>query len=108
MAKRRHESILKNFLEQEKIPKFTILSLLTTMVVWLVLVHFLLMDPGDGWGASAQFWISIYVVCGGGLINGSLGGAAHDRREYCGGRVAALGITLWVLTAVVLFRFRRL
>jgi hypothetical protein len=33
MAKHRHESTLKSFLEQEKIPKFTILSLLTTIVI---------------------------------------------------------------------------
>jgi hypothetical protein len=108
MATHRQGSVFKRFLEQKKSPTFTVLSLLTTTFIWLALSALLLLDPEDGWGRAAQFWISITMLCLGVLINGSLGAIANGRGEFCGGRVAALGIALWLLTAFVLFRLRHL
>jgi hypothetical protein len=105
MARTRRRSILDKFLEQEKTPVFTVVSLLITILVWGVVFIDLLHKPRD-WGGIAQLFILIFVLLLGIAINSVVGGIAAYRGEYCGGRIAAVGVALWFLTILIFFRVR--
>jgi hypothetical protein len=103
---RRQRSTLDKFLEQEKAPIFTAVSLLTTVVVWVVVIADILYKPHDPVGPLARFYILILLLLVGLLINAVVGGIAASRGEYCGGRIAAVGIALWLVTTLLLYRNR--
>jgi hypothetical protein len=86
-------------------PAFTVLSLLTTILVWAVIIVDLLLKP-ENWGGLAQLFILIVVTLPGLLINGILGAAAAHRGEYGAWPTALIGIALWLLTILVVFLVR--
>ena len=97
---RRHRFI-DGFLEQEKTPGFTAASMLTTIVVWVFVTVDLLQRPN--WGSLGLLVLPLFL---GSLINLVVGSVAAARGEYCGGRIAALGIGLWYLTVLIVYLVR--
>ena len=94
-------SILRRFLEQERTPAFTGISLFTTALVWLLVVVLLVHKPG-AWAEMAQLAALLVLIVLGMLVNGVLGAVAHARGEYCGGWIAGLGVAVWFLTLFML------
>jgi hypothetical protein len=105
MSRSKHPSILDKFLEQERSPAFTAISVFTSVLVWLVLMADLCART-DGWGVLAQFYGLILVFLLGLLIKSVVGAIAASRGEYCGGRIAAIGVALWFLTVLIFFLLR--
>jgi hypothetical protein len=104
-VEKRRRSLLDRFLEQERNPVLTITSALTTALVWMVIVMDLLHTPKD-LGDLAELALLVLAFVVGTLINAIAGAFAFSRREYLGGRVAALGIVLWFLTVALVFFVR--
>jgi hypothetical protein len=94
--------MFRRFVDQEQIPVFTTISLLTAVIVTTAVVALPIMDMRGGGGESAglfpypdvQFALAI-----GAVINGVAGLAAYFRGEYCGGRIAMIGIVVLFITA---------
>ena len=101
MHKRRRR-LLDNFLEQERTPVFTAIAAGTTVLAWVIIVMNLLHKARD-WGGLAQGFLLLFILVAGSLFNAIIGAIAASRGEYCGGRVAALGIAFWFLTVGVLY-----
>ena len=92
--------ILNRFLDQRRDPWFTVLSVLTTVVVWtaILLLPYTGHTRGRGWHlAYILSWLAVPV---GLVVNAIAGAMAHDRGEYRGGRIAAIGIALWAVTGL--------
>ena len=92
---------LHKFLDQEPAPVFTAVAILTTFVVWAVLIVVPGLGPKD-WGALAALDLTDLVLMAGLLLNVWAGFIATARGEYWGGRIAAMGIALWFVTVAVL------
>lgn len=90
MTKSRRCVTLDRFLEQKRTPVFTALSLLTTVQVWVAVIAVSLNTPRDPVGPLAQFYILIFVLLLGLVINTVLGSIAAYRDEYW---VAALRLS---------------
>jgi hypothetical protein len=101
----RRRGILDNFLEQETTPVFIAIAVAATVLGWVIIVMNLLHKARD-WGGLAQMFVLLFTLVGGSLFNAVIGAIASSRGEYCGGRVAALGIALWFLTVGVLYWVR--
>jgi hypothetical protein len=97
---------LHKFLDQEPAPVFTAIAVVTSAVVWTVLVAVPALGPKD-WGALAAFVLTRFVLIAGLLINVCGGLIATARGEYWGGRIAAMGIALWFVTVAVLVGIRK-
>jgi hypothetical protein len=105
VSAKRQRSALDRFLEQERTPVYTAVSILSTVVVWAIITMDCLTKPRD-WGGLAQTFLLVFALVVGSLINIVLGVKAFSRGEYCGGRISAVGIALWFLTVAV-FRVTR-
>lgn len=101
----RQQSFLYRLLEQERTPVYTAVSILTTVLVWAIIMMDCLTKPRD-WGGLAQAFLLAFALVVGSLINIVLGVKAFSRGEYCGGRISAVGIALWFLT-VAIFQITR-
>ncbi|HXB69732.1 MAG TPA: hypothetical protein VNY05_15885 [Candidatus Acidoferrales bacterium] len=97
--------VLDSFLEQENTPVFTSIAAVTGVIGWGIIAMDLLTTPRD-WGGLAQGFLLVFILTAGSLFNVIVGAIAVSRGEYCGGRVAALGIGLWFLTAAVFYLVR--
>jgi hypothetical protein len=86
-------------------PVFTGLSLLTTCLVWAVII-FDLLHKAENWGGLLQFFLLFAVTLFGLLINVFLGAVAAHRGEYRAWPIALIGIALWILTILVVFLVR--
>jgi hypothetical protein len=95
---KRRRRFIDGFLDQETTPACTAASVLTTVGIWIV-VALDLVRTGD-WGS---FGLLITALFFGSLLNVVLGSVAAARGEYCGGRIAALGILLWYLTVLTFY-----
>ena len=98
----RRRGILDNFLEQETTPVFTAIAVGATVLGWVLIVINLLHKARD-WGGLAEGFALLFILVVGSLFNAVIGAIASSRGEYCGGRVAALGIVVWFLTVGVLY-----
>jgi hypothetical protein len=105
MTRGRRRSFLDRFLEQEKTPVCSALAALTTILVWSIVFFDLLHRPHD-WGGLAQGFLLVAVLFLGLIANSIVGVLAARRGEYWGGRIAALGAALWLLTVLVFVRVR--
>jgi hypothetical protein len=90
---------LDNFLEQETTPVFTTIAVAVTVLGWVFIVMFLLYKP-FGWAGLLSSLLILVVAS---LFNAVIGAIAFYRGEYCGGRVATLGIVIWFWTYAVLY-----
>jgi hypothetical protein len=97
---------LHKFLDQEPAPVFTAIAVVTTAVVWAVLIAVPALGPKD-WGALAALVLTCFVLIAGLLVNVCAGLIATARGEYWGGRIAAMGIALWFVTVAVLIGIRK-
>ena len=88
------------FLHQERIPVFTVISLVTTVAVEAVVVLF--SGPAGGYAAIGAWGITYFMVFVGFIINIVAGWGAYRRREFWGGRIAVFGMVTWVATLVAL------
>jgi hypothetical protein len=96
--------MLHKFLHQERFPLFTVLSILTTLLIWAAVIKIIesaaAPAPESGFpllrGVGVVLTVIAMVALGvyGIVLNGIWGILAHFRREYCGGRIAAAGIAL--------------
>jgi hypothetical protein len=102
---KRWHRLRDGFLEQEKTPVFTSIATVTAVIGWVIIVMDLLHTPRD-WGGLAQGFLLLFILVVGSLFNAIIGGIAASRGEYCGGRVAVLGIGLWFLTFSVFYLAR--
>ena len=100
MPVKRQRSFLDRFLEQERTPVYTSLSMLTTVIVWVIITLDCLTNS-HGWGVLVQIFLLLVVLAVGSPLNIVFGLLATSRGEYCGGRVSAIGIALWLLTLAV-------
>ena len=98
-------TIFHRFLDQERTPVFTTISLLTTVFVLFVMILVPSFTYRD-WGAPAAYIFTLLVVVFGAAANIIVGFCASVRGEYCGGRIAAMGMALWLVTGVVLSAIR--
>jgi uncharacterized delta-60 repeat protein len=92
--------ILHRFLDQKPDPWFTEISVLNTAVVWaaILLLPHIGHVRGRGWHlAYILSWVAVAI---GPVVNVIAGVLAHDRGEYCGGRIAAIGVALWAVTGL--------
>src|SRR5437660_12049701 len=89
-SNKRRRSSLDKFLEQKKTPVFTAMSVVRTVIVWMIVVMDLLYTARD-WGGLAQLFLLMSVLTVGSIINSAFGGTASFGGEYCGSRIAALG-----------------
>ncbi|MBS1856399.1 MAG: hypothetical protein JST11_13615 [Acidobacteria bacterium] len=71
----------------------------------MIIVLDLLTKPRE-WSGLAQGFLLVLVLVLGSLINAIIGRIAVSRGEYCGGRIAVLGICLWFLTVAAFFFMR--
>lgn len=105
MARGRRRSFLDRFLEQQKTPVCTAIAALTTVLVWSIVFFDLLHQPHD-WSGLAQGFVLVVVLFLGLIANSVAGVLAAKRGEYWGGRIAAFGAALWLLTVFLFFRVR--
>jgi hypothetical protein len=82
---------------QERTPVCTAISVLTTVLVDVYLLTFRNIDWGPFGGAFALVFTGLVVLVGL-AVNLIVGDIAQSRQEYWGGRIANVGITLWLLT----------
>jgi hypothetical protein len=90
------------FLNQEQTPVCTAISLLTTALVEV----YLLMVPSIEWGPFGGAFALVFtalVLLIGIAANTLAGRIAATRSEYFGGRIAILGVALWLVTIAVWF-----
>ena len=85
-------------LDQERTPVYTGIGCLVTVGVEAVIFLAAASLPGSGFGAIGIIYLTALLVLAGVVANVLLGSGAHRRREYWGGRIAAAGIVVWLLT----------
>ncbi|HMD70994.1 MAG TPA: hypothetical protein VKF41_06595 [Bryobacteraceae bacterium] len=89
--------MLDRFLHQKRFPRFTALSILTTVGAWAVYFH----SPGHAGFESAGYRIlAILVVAAGLVLNCVWGDMARVRGEYGGVWIANAGIALPVAVLI--------
>ena len=88
---------LRRFLQQERFPLFTVISLLLTLFVWE-----LIMTLGLSEFDLVRLPGTVMLLGVGAPLNGLAGFLASSREEHGGLEVAVGGIMLWLVTAGVL------
>lgn len=91
----------EKFLDQKRTPVFTVISVLLTVIVWVLIVMLVLWRPRD-WGGPIQGLATVLVVVVGTLLNGFAGALASSRGEHRGGQIAGGGVVLWFVTLGVM------
>ena len=89
---------LYKLLDQELTPVYTGISSLVTIAVEAVIFLAVRSLPGAGFGAIGIYYSTALLIFVGVILNVFLGSLAHRRGEYWGGRIAASGIAVWLLT----------
>jgi hypothetical protein len=105
MSMKTRPTSLDRFLEQERTPVCTAASILTTVLVWAIVMLDCLTRPRD-WSGLAQFFLLVVSLTVGSLINISLGLIGLSRHEYRSGHVSLVGIAMWLLTIAALWLAR--
>jgi hypothetical protein len=85
--------MLDRFLRQERTPVFTVISLLLTLLVWLLIL--LLGYQENGLVGTP---VTVILLVGGVPLNGLVGIIASMRDEHRGLEVAVAGVGLWFVT----------
>ena len=92
--------MVKNLLRQQRIPTCTVISVVTTLAVETLVILF--SGPSPGYAAIGAIFITYFSVFAGLIVNIIAGWAAYRRRELWGGRIAFLGVVIWIATLVAL------
>jgi hypothetical protein len=98
---------LHKLLHQARFPLWTVISVLITVLVETVIVTMAnpVVDQSAPLGWVAPFGavlITDLMVVLGFLINLVAGCVAIKRKEFWGGRIAVLGVVVWIATVVAL------
>jgi hypothetical protein len=83
---------------QKRFPVCTGISLFMTIAVEVLILEVGWSARSAGFGAGAIVLVTLLAVAVGILFNAILGLAAHKGGEYWGGRIAALGVAVWLAT----------
>lgn len=97
----------ERLLNQARVPVFTVISLLTTIIVEVMILLAAASLPNAGFGAIGIVLITGLIVVVGLIVNSAAGCLAHKYREVWGGRIAAFGTAAWVTTILVIRSFWR-
>lgn len=89
--------VFKRILEQERTPLFTAISLLATVLMLAVIIVAPFLKYRD-WGGIVALALPWLALQAGLIVNGIAGLVAHVRGEYWGGRIAAIGMVLLLIT----------
>jgi hypothetical protein len=82
----------------KRFPVCTAISLFISVTVEILVLQAGWSIPGAGFGAGALVLVTLLAVAIGILFNAILGHAAHKSGECWGGRIAALGVAVWLAT----------
>ena len=85
-------------MDQERAPVFTAISLLTTIVVQGIIIVVASATYTEMVAIYAALVLAGPVLLTAVVVNSVVGIVASVRGEYWGGRIAAMGIALWIVT----------
>jgi hypothetical protein len=102
--------LLEKLVKQKRLPVYTVTSILVT-----VLVEFEMMSGSRPARDSrypvpemvGNLMFKLLAVFFGFIVNIVAGRVAHKRGEFWGGRIAAVGIAVWLVTLATLSPFSR-
>jgi riboflavin transporter FmnP len=97
--------VIKRIFEQERTPVFTAISFLTTVLALAVIIVMPFLKYRD-WGGIVALVFPWLALQAGLIVNCIAGVAAHARGEYLGGRIAAIGAALLLITEFGFLAFR--
>jgi len=89
--------------ERERNSAWTNISLATTVAVEIFVLMAADSLSGAGFGAIGIGLSTGVLIIVGIIVNTIAGCRAHERGESWGGRIAALGIFLWIATAATVY-----
>jgi hypothetical protein len=95
--------MFERILNQERTPVWTVISLLTTVLVEAAIILIVLTAQTDAWGRLGACILIGLAGAVGFLVNCIAGSKAAKRGEYLGGRIATVGIAIWVVTVLGIF-----
>jgi hypothetical protein len=91
--------ILDKLLHQERTPVCTLILLVSTVAIE-ALILLMIHTPIKGYETIGAYFFTVLLVLVAVVSNVVGGWVAHKREEFWGGRIAILGIAVWLATAL--------